>query len=251
MGLRRKRANINYDSPARFRRFKQLPAEIQQQIFIEAMNMPYFHTAVVKRVDNRVAGTWSLSVVAAQKGSDKSGYRLYERMASVDPAAAAAMRYERQTRLEQLPFPKLKAHVDYERDLVILDFSECPKRTLGYFHPDNQILNPTGWAFDSNSVTMQLGKVQKLAIVWNEEHPPCQRSSNNFRCPEPSSSNHKPHKDLPMCPQELFGLINCFPKLRQFYFLVPQRKPKQQQPVEALTNTHHCEGLPPVLVVVS
>ncbi|AEO59798.1 hypothetical protein MYCTH_96059 [Thermothelomyces thermophilus ATCC 42464] len=242
MGRQRDKNATQMRSLATFRRFKEFPAEIQQQIFIEAMDLPYFHTVIVKRVDNRVTGTWSLSFYPDDpKSRDRSGHRLYEKMASVDPAAAAAMRYERQTRLGQLPFKKLRAPVDYERDLVVLDFRKCKGRTLGYLHPDNQILNPTGSAFDANAVAMQLEKIQKVAVVWNDQQPLCHDSSNNFRCPDPSSPVHEPHRNWCMCPEELFGLLNCFPELRQFYLLIPLGKktnPQQLHVEDLIEDTY-------------
>ncbi|KAL2163315.1 hypothetical protein VTH06DRAFT_5372 [Thermothelomyces fergusii] len=216
-------------SLARFDRFKEFPAEIQQQIFREAMDMPYFHVVEVDRVDNTVAGTWSLSVHPVSKSSDKSGHRFYEEMASVDPAAAEAMRYERRTRLGQLPFKRLDAPVDYERDLIVLDFKRCKGRTLGYFSPDNQILNPTGCTFDADAVAMLFEKVRNVAVVWNEKQPLCHESDSNFRCADPLSGNHKPHHGWPMCPEELFGLLNCFPELRQYYVLISPCKADSQQ----------------------
>ena len=222
---------------ARFPRFKQLPAEIQSKILLESIgDDPKFHVLQVARVQDTTTGTWSLAFYPVAKGLDESGYRMYDRLASVDATAADAVRHEAARRKHnqasqyaRLPFKRLDAHIDAEKDLVVLDFAKYDRQAFGYFHPENQILNATGNKFDGDAVARQFESIQKVGIKWSGQHHPCQDFRGNFRCSNPVGIWHDNHEEWFMCPEEVCGLLNCFPNLREFHVILDPSHTKEQQ----------------------
>ncbi|KAH6847580.1 hypothetical protein B0I37DRAFT_405520 [Chaetomium sp. MPI-CAGE-AT-0009] len=225
----KKRASPPERGP-RFPKFSYLPAEIQWKIFREVMNSePQFHVLRVGRVDDAAMGTWRLSFSPVTKGKDNSGYRMCETLSTVNPSAAAAVHHEltlrKRRQFQRLPFKILNARINGATDLVVLDFARSLTPAIGYFHHEHQILNWLSRRFDSDSVAKQFENTEKVAIKLSHEHYSCHSMMGNFRCADREDWEHSSHtsptNDWLMCPKELAGLLNSFPKLREFYIILP------------------------------
>ena len=214
---------------ARFPKFTHFPAELQWKIFREVMNGdPHFHVLRVGRVDDAETGTWTLSFCPVNKKMDNSGYRMYDILSSVSPAAAAAVGHEmalrRRGEFQQLPFKILKARIDGTKDLIVFDFARSSVPAIGYFHDDHQILNWQNRIFDSDSVAEQFQNTEKLGIKLSDKHYSCHDIAGNFRCADREDEEHASHTSRTnawrMCPKELAGLLNSFPKLREVHIII-------------------------------
>lgn len=213
----------------RFPKFNHFPAEIQWKIFREVMNGdPHFHVLRVGRVDNAGTGKWTLSFSPFDRNKDASGYRMYDLLSSVNPAAAAAVAHEmalrRTDEFQRLPFRMLKARIDGAKDLIVFDFARSTIPEMGYFHDDHQILNWQDRIFDSDSVAEKFQNTEKLAIKSSDKHYSCHDIGGNFHCVDVEDEEHASHASRNdawrMCPKELAGLLNSFPKLREFHVIV-------------------------------
>ncbi|KAK3292901.1 uncharacterized protein B0H64DRAFT_434204 [Chaetomium fimeti] len=225
----RQTASPQPEQGPRFPRFNYLPAEIQWKIFREVMSGdPQFHVLKVGRVDDVPSGTWRLSFSPMTKEKDKSGYRMYGALSTVNPSAAAAVRHEltlrKRNRFQRLPFTLLNAHINGATDLVVLDFPRSTTPAFGYFHDDHQILNWQERVFDSGSVAKQFENTEQVGICLTGKHYSCHDMMGNFRCADRDDEEHSSHSSninaWLMCPKELAGLLKSFPKLREFYIIL-------------------------------
>ncbi|KAH6623251.1 hypothetical protein F5144DRAFT_657688 [Chaetomium tenue] len=217
------------DQNSRFPKFTHFPAEIQWKIFREVLNGdPHFHVLRVGRVDDAQTRTWKLSFSPVTRKEDNSGYRMYDELSSVNPAAAAAVSHEvalrRRGRLERLPFKILDARIDGAKDLIVFDFARSTVPAMGYFHDDHQILNWQNRIFDSDSLAEQFQNTEKFGIKLSPKHYSCHDMDGNFRCVDRGNWEHASHASRDsawrLCPKEVAGFLRSFPKLRQFYVII-------------------------------
>jgi hypothetical protein len=232
--------------PSTFPKFMSLPAEIQQKIFLDAVNEPSIHVVKAHRKEQEGQQKWSLSFTPVVKSQDKSGYRLVKDIRAVNQAAQEAIRVfeqvvEREGDLFRLPFKALRAHVDAANDLVLIDIPG--RKKFGTFHPDYQFLNPTFSTFDDVHVAATFPTVQKVAINWRDRDDASHMFNVNFRCTEDPTlqgSSHATHFCWRMCPEEVCGLLNCFPKLREFYLIYePSRYWQEKEMIEIYAKNYH------------
>jgi hypothetical protein len=211
--------------PSHFPKFMSLPAELQQKIFVDAVNEPSLHVIKAHRKEEEGQQKWCLSFNPVAKSQDNSGYRLVNDIRVVSLAAKEAIRVfeqivERDGDLFRLPFKALNVHIDAANDLVLIDIPG--RKRFGTFHPDYQFLNPTFSTFDDADLAGTFPTVQKVALNWRDRDIACHAFSVNFRCTEDPTllgSSHATHFNWKLCPEEVCGLLNCFPKLREFYLI--------------------------------
>lgn len=78
--------------PSGFTLFPKFPMEIRHKILTEAIRKPHIHFVYGKRRQVPRSSKWRVSLHPVPKGSDTSGYRLLEKLASVNREAATAIR---------------------------------------------------------------------------------------------------------------------------------------------------------------
>ena len=196
-----------------FPQFRNLPPEIQGQIFTEAIDKPNIHIIGVKR--EILPEMWRFKFAPVPKMSDPSGYRRLQDLATVNRRAYATMRLATEKHNVRLPFRGLNNRIDGGEDLVVFNIPQTRTNISGYFHPDHQILNPGGATFDYNGLAEKVEGIQKVAIKHSDHHELCNQPWCIFRCAHPDGA-HARHvgRRWKMCPDELFGLLNSFPTLR-------------------------------------
>lgn len=226
-------------APFGFPQFSKLPPEIQGQIFTEAIDKPNIHIIGVKR--EIAVGTWRFKFGPVPKNSDPSGYRRLQDLSIVNRRAYATMRLATEKHNFRLPFRGLNNRIDGVEDLVVFNIPQSRTHIAGYFHPDHQILNPGATNFDYNGLAEKVAGIQKVAIKHCDHHEICNLIWCIFRCAHPDGP-HTRHinQRWRMCPDELFGLLNCFPSLREFYIILePARTNDQRGAIEAYTKNFY------------
>ncbi len=220
-----------------FPQFKKLPPEIQTQIFIEALGKPKIHIVMAKRVLDENEGTWTLSFAPVAKKQDTSGYRRLQELASVNRRAYAAMRMATARHNVRLPFAGLRSRIDGVEDLVVIDLPQSTvHHPIGYFHPDHQILALNGHTFDGRTVTAKFQGVHKVALKYSDQHHPVNSIWSSFGCVT-AGEPHDGHRGWYMCPDQVFGLLNLFPNLREIYLIIhPARHSAAKMVVTAYTK---------------
>lgn len=94
--------------------------------------------------------------------------------------------------------------------------------------------------FDAESVDEQLSGVQKLALFHSSNFQHLATGGGNFRCvPGPPHGLHGAYGQR-FCPEEVCGLMNCFPKLHEFYFvLLPRHDDGTQESVDICLKVYN------------
>ncbi|KAK4233746.1 hypothetical protein C8A03DRAFT_19229 [Achaetomium macrosporum] len=210
-----------------FPQFVRLPSEIQDMIFAEAIQRPNIHIVKACRVlihDNYNAN-WSLSFSPVPKRQDKSGYRWLADLARVCLRARATVLRATRSHQNKLPFKSLSARIDGNEDLVLVEFATSRSPTLGHLHPLDQL---HACRFDEDRVRRQLDMVKKIALKYSWRHPTAIERNCNFRCRNPNPF-HVLHNGWRMCPREVFGFLNCLPKLHEVYIILEPQNSRDQQ----------------------
>ncbi|KAK3305622.1 uncharacterized protein B0T15DRAFT_397751 [Chaetomium strumarium] len=226
-----------------FPQFVRLPCEIQDMIFAEAIRHPNIHIVKASRVlvhDNYNAN-WGLSFSPVPRRQDKSAYRWVADLAAVSRRAHAAVLRATRSSQDKLPFKTAGARFNSDEDLVLVEFPTSRSPTLGFFHPLDQL---PGCIFDS----LRLGKlalfgmVQKVALKHAWRHPTAHERNCNFRCRVHHHFHHT-HNAWRMCPREVFGFLNCLPKLREVYIILEPHSSRDQQRMLTvyIKNFYTCE----------
>ena len=213
---------------ASFPQFGSLPLEIQMKIFTEALDKPNLHIVTTSRESALDGRAWGLIFRPVAKSKDGSGYRRLQDLAQVNRTAYNAMRLATARHNVRLPFRGLNNRVDGAEDLVFLDIPQPQSENYtfqGFFHPDHQILNQPVAPFNEANLAAKFQGIQKVALKYDARHVRCDYAYSTFRC----AANHAHHvhhiaSHWRMCPDELCGLLNCFPNLREIYLvIVPDR----------------------------
>ncbi|KAK4148974.1 hypothetical protein C8A00DRAFT_38440 [Chaetomidium leptoderma] len=222
--------------------FNGLPPEMQQQIFSDAIRQ-LVHTIRVDCDEKPNTNTWTLVFTPVSKQLDKSGYRLVKNIALTNKSGATAVRIAMKTRCKaRLPFKGPKHRIDGAGDLVHVDFHRHSTATnrIDYFHPDHQLLNAHGKTFDSTDVTAKFTDIEKVALKYNKQQHACNNYLGNFRCVMPATRPHNAHRKWRMCPDEVFGFLNCFSQLREFYIILdPGRTIRQKELVDIYAKNYN------------
>lgn len=197
--------------------FPRLPSEIRHGIFTEAIRKPNIHFVLAKRVNYVTSRGWRLGIYPMPKKQDKSGYRLLENLASVNDEASAAVRLATAKHEVRLPFKALMNRIDGAEDLVLIDFEHKVSNPCGCFHPDNQIINRG--PFDTVDAGNQFRDIQRVAFNY-KSRPTFLLDQRVFRC----TQLHAHRERWYICPEELFGLLNCFAGLKEIYIIVQPSK---------------------------
>ncbi|KXX81064.1 DNA polymerase III subunit alpha [Madurella mycetomatis] len=201
--------------------FPRLPSEIRQAIFTEAIRKPNIHFVLAKRVYYATSRTWRLGVYPMPKKQDKSGYRLLENLALVNDEASAVVRLATAKHETRLPFKALTNRIDGAEDIVLIDLQRNISNLCGYFHPDNQILNRG--PFDTVDAENRFLDFQKVAFTYSRPNLPLAQRA--FRC----TWLHRHPQWWQICPEELFGLLNCFAGLKEVYIIMQPSKKFYEQ----------------------
>ncbi|GAB1317771.1 DNA polymerase III subunit alpha [Madurella fahalii] len=207
---------LSEQSQPGFVHFPRLPSEIQHRIFTEAIRKPNIHIVLAKRVNYPTSREWRIGIYPVPKKQDKSGYRLLESLASVNDEASTAVRLATAKHEARLPFKALMNRIDGAEDIVLIEFQRKSSNRCGYFHPDNQIINRG--PFDSAAAATQFRGFQKVGFTYNR--PKLTLAERVFRC----TQQHAHQKWWQICPEELFGLLNCFPDLKEIYIILQPSK---------------------------
>jgi hypothetical protein len=189
-------------------------------IFTEAINKPNVHRITGTRHADNKAGTWCLTFSPVARSKDNSGYRQLVELSLVCRAAYAAVRLATQQHHARLPFKSLKAPVDSTEDLVLIDLPNSKSNRLEYFNTRHQFLNPPGMAFNPECLAIQFPDIQKIALNYRDSAPEPHDWKCHFRCTDTVHAPHHVHGAWRMCPDEVCGFLNCFPKLREFYLVL-------------------------------
>lgn len=207
-----------------FTLFTNLPTEIQQMIFMEAMRKPAVHFTEIKYFVHEV-GKWTLSMHPVNGSGDTSMYRKLRKLGSVCPVAARAVYYGTQDK-HRLPFgPRgLKsAGVDIRHDLVhvMLRSSNIGISNFGPWFPAS--FGASNNLLDVARTRDMLKGISNLSLKLDMYTLPvaCFSSAIPFR----SLLRIQEHANFCMCPEELSGFLDLFPDLKTVYWLlIPDRR---------------------------
>ncbi|EAQ83456.1 predicted protein [Chaetomium globosum CBS 148.51] len=224
------------DQNSRFPKFSHFPAEIQWKIFREVLNGdPHFHVLRVGRVDDAHAGTWKLSFSPVTRKEDNSGYRMYDELSSVNPAAAAAVRHElalrRRGQFEGLPFKILDARIDGAKDLIVFDFARSTVPAMG------------------DSLAEQFQNTEKFGIKLSPKHYSCHDMDGNFRCVDRAFPNYASSmpSSIPYHGNKKHDLMDLYLK-GYFAGTYPTEHPTNKTPFYGISTLyiplHHSDALP-------
>jgi hypothetical protein len=202
-----------------FPQFARLPVELQIMIFQQALRRPSVHVVMVKRHKKENETKWSLDFFPMPKKNDPSGFRLAHTLTQVNAVAADAVRLAMAAfGSAVLPFRNLVGIADGAEDLLVLEFTHHKYCSYGYFHQVTQFANARGpGEFDESRVAAQVKYFQKVAITYSSRHDTAMSLRSVFRC---SLTNDDRHVNLRACPVEIFGLLNCFQSLKEFYIIL-------------------------------
>ncbi|KAK3995283.1 hypothetical protein QBC44DRAFT_234573 [Cladorrhinum sp. PSN332] len=215
--------------------FMKLPAELRQEVFIQALRKPNIHHVLVKRQEDPADGTWRPTFYPFP-GNDGSGYRLTGSIKSVCPDSETAVNLGNSKPMG-MPFASKRLHeakMDVEHDLICFDFKRNWKDggfrnwNLDHQHMSRGPLDRMSMITGRSEV---LGHAKRIAVTYKTGHAFCSTFAPvPFPCHCLRYEFRYAHRHLRICPAEFAGFLDCFPALEEVYIILyPDSKNEGQK----------------------
>ncbi|KAK4227317.1 hypothetical protein QBC38DRAFT_391389 [Podospora fimiseda] len=201
-----------------------LPPEIRQQVFTQALRKPNIQHIFVKRQVDQLGNWWP--TFHPISGKDGSGYRFVDPIGSVSDDGAVAARLVH-SRPMGMPFATKKLHqakMDTDNDLICFEFSRS--WITGAFRNWNLELQlMSRGTLNSGSMISGRNEVfrytKRIGVSWRRSHATCESvSAVPFPCHCLDPQTRRDHEFLKICPTEFAGFLDCFPALEEVYILL-------------------------------
>lgn len=231
--------------------FSKFPAEIQHMIWIEAIQKPACHTfKFVKRTISSMDGTWDMVLSTQQSNLDNSAYRRWKSILyngrytkvvchNFDPWMINASASSAFTKLANASFQagfqramidfqpvriltpgaggfREAAAIDSATDLTILEFER------GVNAPALHWFEHSTGRLQIDTVRDHVKHLKRVAVHYKKSHKHS-GSRGPFQCYCPSGAPLD-CVEYKACPMEQACFLDCFPDLKEFYYVVEVTK---------------------------
>lgn len=234
----------NVENPTKFTNQTELsrfPAEIQQKVWVEAMQKPACHTfKVLQSKDDDGSGRWTVHLRSLPERSDPSAYRRWKSLLHCkakdntlhkDKIELKNIGFQTGFRLAMVNFQRillktlqgyqLAAAIDVETDLVILEFER------GKTAPQFTWFEHSTTHMGLNIVRHRMRHFKRVAIHYKAGHASADKHGPfQCYCPPPIPLNCHKYK---ICCSELACFLDCFENLEEFYFVVEIKGKKNRK----------------------
>ncbi|KAK7739774.1 hypothetical protein SLS53_005744 [Cytospora paraplurivora] len=214
--------------------FACFPAEIQQQIWVEAVQKPACHSFKVVKSDYPSSRKWEIHLHALWPRHDPSAYRWWKSLLHCEPKNGGDdklknISFQTGFRHAMVNFQpiclrtkkhgyQLAAAINVETDLVIIDFSRgATAQPFTWFEHSTT-------SMDLNTIRHRMRHFKRVAIHYKASDSKAYKPGP-FQCYCTSPSQLGCHRYKACC-SELACFLDCFPELEEFYFVLEEPKGK-------------------------
>lgn len=223
--------DTQYPGPKKHLLFARFPAEVQQQVWAEAVEKPACHSfKVVKSDYSSSTGKWEIHLQALWPRNDPSAYRWWKSLLRCkrktdDDEKLKNISFQAGFRHAMVEFQpiclktkrngyQLAAAINVATDLVIIDFDRgATAQSFTWFEHST-----TG--MDLNTIRHRMRHFKRVAVHYKGRKA---GKPGPFQCHCTSQQQVGCH-NYKACCSELACFLDCFPELEEFYFVVEEPK---------------------------